>query len=156
MKLGITGTRHGTTREQRATFCRLVAEWKPSEIHHGDCFGADAEIQAIAIKRKIPTISHPPENISKRAFTTGNREVRKVKSYLVRNANIVMEVDVLMAFPETFKEELRSGTWATIREARRVQKPVIVIWPNGKRLDDAEWRRNKTPVFLSRRLLKGE
>lgn len=35
------------------------------------------------------------------------------------------------AAPKDFKEELRSGTWATIRYAVKQQKRVIIIFPDG-------------------------
>lgn len=46
---------------------------------------------------------------------------------LARNRRIVAAVDVLIAAPETDREELRSGTWATIRYARAAGKPVVML-----------------------------
>jgi hypothetical protein len=37
--------------------------------------------------------------------------------YLARNDRLLDHADVLLAFPATDREELRSGTWATIRRA---------------------------------------
>jgi hypothetical protein len=52
--------------------------------------------------------------------------------YLARDDNIVAETDVLVATPAQTTEVMRgSGTWATIRYARRREKPRILIWPNG-------------------------
>jgi hypothetical protein len=39
--------------------------------------------------------------------------------YMKRNDVLVAHADVLLAFPKTPQEELRSGTWATIRRARK-------------------------------------
>lgn len=44
--------------------------------------------------------------------------------YMVRNDALVAACDVLLAFPKTSEEEQRSGTWATIRRARKAEKPV--------------------------------
>jgi hypothetical protein len=42
----------------------------------------------------------------------------RTDGYMNRNALLVSKIDRLLAFPETPKMELRSGTWATIRRAR--------------------------------------
>lgn len=41
------------------------------------------------------------------------------ESYMLRNDRLVAHADILLAFPETNAQQLRSGTWATIRRARR-------------------------------------
>jgi hypothetical protein len=33
----------------------------------------------------------------------------------------------LIATPESLTEELRSGTWATIRYARKIKKPCLIL-----------------------------
>jgi hypothetical protein len=38
----------------------------------------------------------------------------------------------VIAAPMSSAEILRSGTWATIRYARKAGKPVLIIWPNGE------------------------
>lgn len=49
-------------------------------------------------------------------------------SYLARNDLLVATrfTDTLVAFPVTEEEILRSGTWATIRRARRSELPVLL------------------------------
>lgn len=44
--------------------------------------------------------------------------------YMKRNDVLVAACDILLAFPRTKSEELRSGTWATVRRARKEGKPV--------------------------------
>ena len=39
---------------------------------------------------------------------------------------------MLSATPGGFKEELRSGTWACVRYARKADRPVHIVWPDGK------------------------
>jgi hypothetical protein len=29
-------------------------------------------------------------------------------------------------------ERLRSGTWATVRYARKLRKPITILWANGE------------------------
>jgi len=43
----------------------------------------------------------------------------------------VDETEWLWAIPGEFKEVLRSGTWSTIRYARKKGKKVLIIWPDG-------------------------
>jgi hypothetical protein len=50
---------------------------------------------------------------------------------LERNTEIVKACDVLIATPKEQDEVLRSGTWATIRRARKYDKKLAVIFPDG-------------------------
>ena len=61
-----------------------------------------------------------------RAFCIGTI-VKEPQPYLQRNHNIVNECDMLVAFPSTSNEVLRSGTWSTIRYAKKAKKPVEII-----------------------------
>jgi hypothetical protein len=53
------------------------------------------------------------------------------KPYLVRNHEIVDDSQVLIAAPKEFTEQLRSGTWATIRYARKIGRTVRIVFPDG-------------------------
>ena len=131
MKLGVTGTREGLTEAQSQALVLLLIETEPTEFHHGDCKGVDEESLALAIRWVDPwTVSHPPKDPKHRAFTS-NSQVRAPKDYLKRNHDIVDEVDHLVACPGRMNEVLRSGTWATVRYARKVGKPITIIWRDG-------------------------
>lgn len=123
MKLGFTGTAHGTgaTPAQVATLCRLLADLRPAELHHGaspnpDC--ADWQADQAATEAGIPTVLWPPDDPNSDAM-------------MRRNQQVVDAVDLLIACPHGFVEVLRSGTWATVRRARKKGIPVWVIWPDG-------------------------
>lgn len=128
-KIGFTGTQRGMTDSQKQDLTALLTRYRPSEFHHGDCIGADAQAHAIAISLGIRVIIHPPRYASKRANCTGAAETRPPDEYLIRNSHIVAETDRLFATPGERAEQLRSGTWATVRCARRTQKPVHLILP---------------------------
>lgn len=140
MKIGFTGTQNGTTAEQLVTLEKLLRAQKLDEFHHGDCIGADDEAVGVvkeikrhpplAWKKKPKIICHPPSNDSKRAWNESDEE-RTPKPYLDRNHDIVNESKMLIATPKGFREELRSGTWATVRYARKQGKQVIIVWPDG-------------------------
>ncbi len=139
MKVGFTGTQVGTTEKQRVTFLTVITELQPTEFHHGCCIGADEDCFAIAVHccSKLLTVAHPPLFKTKmfpRAVALSSCS-RAAKDYLDRNQDIVDETEVLVACPKEFKEELRSGTWATIRRARKAKKRIIYIWPDGTKTD---------------------
>lgn len=129
--LGFTGTQAGMSPAQKWAFTNLLLTYytKP-ELHHGDCVGADADAHEIAYRLGCSIAIHPPENPSKRAFCQPAASVRSPRPYLDRNRDIVNDTRALIATPKG-REELRSGTWATVRHARRTGKPVLVIWPDG-------------------------
>jgi cytosine/uracil/thiamine/allantoin permease len=51
--------------------------------------------------------------------------------YLWRNHQIVDATAALLACPFEFEEQLRSGTWATVRYARTLGRPIRFFWPDG-------------------------
>ena len=116
MKVGFTGTQAGMSAAQLSRLKERLVALRPTEFHHGDCIGADAEACFIAIDLGIKTIAHPPENSRKRAFTP-SEIILPVKPYMERNHDIVDSVDLLLVAPKTNQEVLRSGTWATWRYA---------------------------------------
>ena len=122
---GFTGTRNGMTKLQKVSFKKLSCV-TISELHLGDCIGSDADAYHLFNGKKI---GHPPTDNIKRAFLKYDEE-RESKPYLERNRDIVNETDTLIATPDG-KEIKRSGTWATIRYARKKNKEIIIIEPNG-------------------------
>lgn len=130
MIVGFTGTSDGMTLLQKTYLVSALANLGPEEFHHGDCVGADAEAHDIVRKEwpRCKIVIHPPENDYKRAFKAGD-EILEPRPYLVRNKAIVARCEELVAAPKTLAEELRSGTWATIRTARRCGKLVHLLRP---------------------------
>ena len=52
----------------------------------------------------------------------------KEKSYLHRNIDIIKNSSLLIACPvDKNKEELRSGTWSTIRQARKLKLTTFIF-----------------------------
>ena len=47
-------------------------------------------------------------------------------SYMERNDRLALEADRLVAYPLSAVEQLRSGTWATVRRFRKLGKPVEI------------------------------
>lgn len=132
IQCGITGTQQGCTPEQHASLTKLLIELRPGYLHHGDCIGVDAQADAICGELEIKTIIHPPDDPKKRAYCIDYFDLWPERPYLDRNRDIVFESDLLIAVPKTNFEEQRSGTWATVRQARKHETPIIFIDPDGK------------------------
>jgi hypothetical protein len=139
IRIGFTGTREGMTRKQRDDFITTMMEKydfdNHIEFHHGDCIGADEDAHKIMktfvsdhIFREITIEKHPCNIEAQRAFTEGGK-IYEPKPPLERNHSIVDSTDILIACPKSIKEELRSGTWATIRYARKKGKKILMIYP---------------------------
>ena len=130
MNIGFTGTISGMSEAQRNKLTALLAELKANQLHHGDCVGADADAHVIAQSLGIAVVLHPPSNDKSRAFCQGSVEERPPRAYLDRNRAIVDATDVLIATPWG-PEQRRSGTWATIRYARKRARTCYVVMRNG-------------------------
>ncbi len=126
MRVGFTGTQIGMSKKQKDKLYAYLFDSKPTEFHHGDCIGADAEATDLAIQLGISIHSHPCTITNKRAFKTYTVEYPE-KNPLNRNKDIVNMSDILIVAPKSNTEELRSGTWSTKRFAERFKKPFIIL-----------------------------
>lgn len=136
--VGFTGTQTGMTSEQiGAIDLMFLDDLITNCAHHGDCIGADADFHKLARLNGLELHGHPPINPSKRAFCEfySTEMVEEEKDYMDRNHDIVDMVDWMIACPKGYKEELRSGTWATVRYARTSKRPGKIVWPDGEVTD---------------------
>ncbi|KKM26963.1 hypothetical protein LCGC14_1579490 [marine sediment metagenome] len=134
MIVGFTGSSRIIGEAQARTLREVLRFWKGSgreEFHHGDCINADEAAHGFALECGYEVIIHPPKNSAKRAFCKGATRILPPDDYIPRNHSIVDTSDWLIATPREFSEVLRSGTWATIRYARRRGIEVYMIWPDG-------------------------
>lgn len=130
MDVGFTGTQRGMTEAQWRSLWSLFVGRAPGNFHQGDCIGSDAQAVWAARTAGFRIIGHPPDNDAKRAFAPAD-EWREPLPYLERNHKIVLASQEMIATPGEFTEQLRSGTWATIRYARKLRRPLHVIYPDG-------------------------
>ena len=138
MKVGFTGTRDGMTDEQRRAFIAWAKTAGATELHHGCCLGADADAVNVFLSAadlgftRPLVVAHQPAKkamLSNEAFMLSDRRQAPL-DYLVRNRNIVDASEILVACPKG-PEEQRSGTWSTVRYARKQGKRVLIFWPDG-------------------------
>ena len=128
--LAISGTRAGLTPAQKRA---LESALRPAKrLRHGDCVGVDAEAHQIAKAFGVEVHVHPPVDGKQRAGCEGD-VVHAAQAYLKRNRAMVDAADAVVAFPKSDREERRgSGTWATIRYARKRNVPLTVVFPDGR------------------------
>ena len=136
--LGVTGTQGGMTIHQKSTAVRYI-EWLHEQfgvLHHGDCIGVDIEFHDLARQlTKWRIVSHPCTITAKRAYSDAKMSYEP-KSPLERNHDIADSIGMLLVFPKGYQEELRSGTWATVRYARKRKIPIWIIYPDGNSKKD--------------------
>lgn len=136
MKRGFTGTRDGMTEPQLAAvilLCTVKFE-NTGEFHHGACVGADSQLHNLVVENHSARIViHPPTDTRyANVFEESERvEILPPKPYLQRNADIVDATDELIATPKEFEEQIRGGTWWTVRYARKQGKKVWLVLPDG-------------------------
>lgn len=139
MVVGFTGTQSGMTGAQKFMVGTMLSDTEGiSFARHGDCIGADCEFDYLCAVRSINVIAHPCDIRTKRAFCDVRHaehpyyfHARAPKPPLERNQDIVDESDVLVVAPAGYEEELRSGTWSTVRRARKRGMLVVIVWPDG-------------------------
>lgn len=130
--VGFTGTQDGMTEEQFYAVLALLQELTPLFAHHGDCVGADADFHEICTQLGIPVILHPPTDERKRAFCADTFKILPARPYLERNDDIARICTDLIATPKEYVEQLRSGTWSTVRYSRKYGRRIHLVMPNGK------------------------
>lgn len=131
--VGFTGTQHGCTAMQtdalRGCLRHLLANgyvW----MRNGDCIGSDLEAAYTWQCYGGKIAAHPPTIAAKRAYVPHDVMLPE-RPYLDRNKDIVLLSEVMVATPGEKVEQLRGGTWSTIRFARRQRKPLMIIFPDG-------------------------
>lgn len=134
LHVGFTGTQAGMTQAQKTRVLHILNNLGPFYGHHGDCIGSDADFHGIAFVAKcVGRVIHPPLDDKKRAFCEigANDIVLAPLEYMARNREIVKACARMIATPEQAWEKTRSGTWSTIRSARRVGVPLAIVAPDG-------------------------
>ncbi len=134
--VGVTGTRNEITTKQiirGIELLKLYYEKDDSFLHHGCCIGVDATmaIAALTIGYRLHAFPGPySQYFSKLAYDIS--EIRHEQNdFLDRNKTIIDYSQFLIEFPARMGEELRSGTWATVRYAEKHNVSVIVVFPDG-------------------------
>jgi len=147
MNIGFTGNRLGMSRRQMRVFKTIMMDliMNTRTFHHGGCIGSDKQAHDIIfgirndksinltypLSENVKIIVHPSNNPVSRADCTldANDERLDEKPPLERDMDIAKSCDILFTTPRILREERRSGTWATIRYARKLGKMIVVLDP---------------------------
>lgn len=139
-RIGFTGSRKGLTADHqeavRRQLTELIEEHRDDELeaHHGDAIGADAQFHAACQQLEIPVVIHPSKDHKDRAYCPGAKVTHPPVEFANQSAAIVNLCQILIAAPDGFKERWRgSGTWMTIRAARKAEKTIVLCYPDGVR-----------------------
>lgn len=134
IRIGFTGNRDGINQNQAEEIKSILDKYDNIIVSHGDCIGSDTDFHNLCIEyrnahinKKIIIQIFPPNDPKLRAFNNGDI-LEKEESYLKRNLNIVKNSSILIACPkDKNKEILRSGTWSTIRQARKLNLFIYLL-----------------------------
>lgn len=126
VKIGFTGNRHGLTLEQKEQIKLILDTYTNIIVSHGDCVGSDTDFHKLCVDHRTNNPNKtiiiqifPPNNSTLRAYNQADI-LADEKPYLERNKDIIKNSSILIACPiDKNNEELRSGTWSTIRQARK-------------------------------------
>lgn len=133
--LSFTGTWRGMTASQQELLRELLLELRPTLFVHGACIGADDEADRIAVSLGIPREVYPSDREDKRVpdavllARSPALTLHAAVPPLARNPFIVRRGDTLAAAPRQPREITRSGTWTTVRLARKAGRPVYLLLP---------------------------
>lgn len=134
-RVGFTGTRLGMTFQQIMSLKHLLARLRPSELHLGDCEGADAQCGVLARfaaeagNFDVRFIGHPPTKDVLRVHAAYDEE-REPKDCLARDRAIVDETECLIAAPAVM-EPRKGGTWYTYDYAMKKGRKTYLLDPEG-------------------------
>lgn len=133
--IGFTGTRNVRDVDLERIRAAVLALPPDATVVTGACIGVDALVARMAHggRRHVHTIV--PAGRSRvdpywRQHCNTFEEMPPGTDYRARNERIVELSDRLVAFPEYPEDHHRShrsGTWMTVRIARRAGKPVEVV-----------------------------
>lgn len=129
---GVTGTQSPPRGSGR-----VIEEWlstlDPSRdyIVCGVCIGIDTMVGRRAHERGFKVFGVVPANRSKvapdfREWCDAWQEMPEGTDYMARNDELVKQIETLDAFPKESEEQLRSGTWATVRRGWKKGIPVEI------------------------------
>lgn len=132
VEIGFTGTRRGMTNQQKETVTRIIQDLPHvRKAHEGDCIGSDHDFCHICNSLDIKLVGHPPDVPTYRAFHFKDVMMLPPKPYLERNDDIIKFSKIMIATPGEYIEKKRSGTWYTIRHARKARREIFIVFPDG-------------------------
>lgn len=134
VQIGFTGNRNGLRPDQEQQIKLILDKYDNMIVSHGDCVGSDTEFHNLCVNYKNAHLDKniiirifPPNITTLRAFNNADILMEE-KPYLERNLDIIKHSSILIACQiDKNKEELRSGTWSTVRQARKYKLDIYLL-----------------------------
>ena len=128
------------TAAQKATVGALLRDLNARGFNryvHGGCVGADYDFHRLVVDN--PYLAElrvfPSNMLHARSPLFGATSVASPQYPLDRNRLIVRYVaqnsGCMLATPKEVQEQLRSGTWSTVRYTRKCRVPLHLVLPDG-------------------------
>lgn len=102
---------------------------EPDTIYSGAAYGVDTIGAKAARAASVDLILVTPTGkwYNHTLHEIADEIIHVRGGYMARNDRLAAEADSLIAYPSTSEEELRSGTWSTVRRFRKLGKPVTIV-----------------------------
>lgn len=133
MILSFTGTRRGMKPAQYERVFFAVKQTAWTRAVHGCCHGSDREFHDLT-----SSLAHDlfPSNEEQHQWALqnsfgGRNVIYPIMPPIERDKKMVDLGNTLIATPGGMQEIVHSGTWTTIRYARRIRRHTIICWPDG-------------------------
>lgn len=135
-EIGFTGTQLGMSSVQRETVRYWLAKLGGVNFRYGMCVGADDEAAEAARALGYHLIGYPGPDLGRRGAVVPDELCHDIvrserNPFLARDARIAFDSGIVIAAPAQFHEVRRSGTWTTIRRARKYGRELIYAWRDG-------------------------
>lgn len=132
--VGFTGTRKNRTPRQEESLrlaLKFLRDFGYTRFVHGGAFGADLFAHDVAWSLEYELMCYPALG-RVHDYVLNDHILMPTADPLTRNGYIVNASRVLIAMPHEDHEILRSGTWSTVRRARRAGIPRLILYPTIK------------------------
>jgi hypothetical protein len=138
-----TGTKAGMSSAQLQTFHDVLKDaGYVALFRHGACVGADRQAHNAAWGH-VSVIDMWPSNVTQDMWAKHVKQhydrntptifsIQPIHLPLTRNRLMLIDSGLLIATPRETEEVIRSGTWTTIRYARKMKVPIVRIHANGE------------------------
>ena len=130
MRIAISGPTTLTNREKEQVCTDFERRISAGDIvYSGAAYGVDTVGAKAAKPSGCELILVAPKDL------WHNESLRKIAdriidvrgTYMDRNDRLADHAECLIAYPPTALEEIRSGTWSTVRRFRKRGKPVVIV-----------------------------
>lgn len=119
MRYGIIGARVRRDRERVVGYVSALPD--DAVVISGGAQGPDTWAVEAARGRGLATVVHHP------AIRPGMSYLERVEAFYARNRRIAADCDVLVAFVAPDRGRGKGGTEYTIRQVRKLGKPIVII-----------------------------